>query len=177
MRVGKAKTLGILSAVALFSTVIVAFALTSFFTQTIPGQTFTQSSTTTSTFVMTEGTCGNDPVLDHSFGTIPDSAGQPATLVFTCSDSPTPDPAFVENTSGAAIPTFTLPSGWSLYVDSLSELTSGSLCTHGQYEAGPLTSGEDAGLLTGGALAGQFVYCLTSTSASTFTSFTINWQG
>ena len=180
MQVTRTKTLVLLSALVIFSSSLVAFALTALFTQTIPGQTFTTTTTTTSTSTtsaagLVEGDCGNSLVLDTGDGSIPSSAGQSAILIFACSVATTgsPVPAFTLTSSlVTATPTFTLPSGWSLSVDSLADNPSTvGTCRGGPYEAS-LTSGSSITLTN---VAG-FVYCLTSSSASTFSSFSVTWS-
>jgi len=184
LKVTRTKTLVLVSALVIFSSSLVAFALTTLFSQTIPGQTFTTSTTTTTTTSttftpgLTEGRCGNTLVLDTDAGNVPSAAGQSATLVFTCSVATSPDAAFTLASgfsSDTVTPTFTLPSGWSLSVDSLADNPSNvGTCTGGPYEVS-LTSGSSVFLGVDGGING-FVYCLTSSSASTFSSLSVTWS-
>jgi hypothetical protein len=135
--------------VILFSGSLVAYAATDLFDQTIPGQTFNTPYLT--------GKCSS-LVLEPSLSNIP-LAGGSGFLLYSCSTSA----AFVPTTNpGPATPKFNLPTGWTLSVApstadciGVTNLTSGT----------PVTLTISAG----------YDYCLTTTSASNFSSFDVLW--
>ena len=159
MKLRKPRKLLLFSALALLSSSMVVYAATTLFTQTFPGQTFT-------VITLTAGSCGSSLLL-NSGSVVPTYAGSTAYLDYDCGGGFGQE-AFsstgTTSTVATATPTFTLPSGWTLSV-----INYGSGCNVG-YTV--LTSGTPISL-TGGT---QYQYCLTSNSASTFTSFSITWS-
>ena len=160
MKLKTSKKLMLIATVSLLTSTMVVYAATTLFTQTFPGQTFNSVAS------LTEGTCGNSLVLDTSASTIPSAAGQAATLVYACDTSG--GAAFNSNGAPQSVtPSFTqLPAGWTLTIDETSDT---SLC------------GTSAAALTSGTpftptSPNSFVYCLTTSTASTFTSFSITWS-
>ena len=159
MKLKTSRKLMLIAAVSLLSGSMVVYAATTLFTQTFPGQTFT-------VVTLTAGSCGSSLVL-NSGSVVPTYAGGAAYLEYDCGGGVGGE-AFsstgTTSTMATATPTFTLPSGWSLSVAGY-----GSGCTSGTT---PLASGTPISL-TGGT---TYEYCLTSSSASTFTSFSIAWS-
>ena len=157
MKLKTSKKLIIIAAISLLSSTMVVYAATTLFTQTFPGQTFT-------VVTLTAGSCGGSLVLNSGLSVVPAYAGGTAYLEFDCGGSDAFSSTGTTSTVATATPTFTLPSGWSLSVAGL-----GAGCNTGTT---PLTSGSPVSL-TGGT---PYEYCLTSSSASTFTSFSITWS-
>ena len=148
------------AAVTLLSSGLVVYATTTLFSQTFPSQTFTTAS-------LSQNNCS--PLVLEYASTLPSFAGSPATLIYSCSLAPITvgDAAF--STTGTTsntvtvTPTFSVPSGWALGLDKWNgNCASPTTLT----SATPIT-------LTGGSF---FAYCLTTTSASNFTSFSITWS-
>lgn len=160
MKLKTSRKLMLIAAVSLLSGSMVVYAASTLFTQTFPGQTFT-------VVTLTAGGCGSSLVLDNAFSVIPSYAGNAAYLDFDC--GATGGEAFsstgTTSTMATATPTFTLPSGWSLSVAGYGASCSSPGTT-------PLASGTPVSL-TGGT---NYEYCLNSSSASTFTSFSITWS-
>jgi len=160
MKLRRKQRLMLIAAVVVLSGAMVAYAAT-LFTQTIPGQTF-------NVVTLTAGSCGGSLVLNSGASEVPAYAGSPSYLQYDCGGGPGQQ-AFsstgTTSTTATATPTFTLPSGWSLSVQGYGD---------GCFAVGNtiLTSGTPVGL-TGGS---TYEYCLTSSSASTFTSFAITWS-
>ena len=156
-------------AVLLLSGGLVAYAATTLFTQTIPGQTFTTPSLVTGANCNSNGNL----VLDTSGQTInPTFSNNPSALVYGCDTSGAT--AFtVQGTSSTTVlvtPTFSVPSGWSLWAvinpsNCLTDNTANS-------NAIPLTSGSPSSFQGGSS----WIYCLETSSASTFASFSIIWS-
>ena len=161
----------LVAAVALLSGTMVVYAATTLFTQTFPGQTFT-----TLTLVEGSSCSGGNLEIDTAGSTIPTDSGSFSRIMYDCSTS---QQAFsTQGSANATItvtPTFTVPAGWALAVtgavypfNAASQPCSSNPST--VYPA--LTSGTPV-TLNGGT---NYVYCLTSSSASTFTSFSITWS-
>lgn len=153
------RTLIIFGTIILLSGGLTVFAATTLFTQNIPGQTF-------STAALTEGTScsGGTLYLDPNTSTSPLVSGTAATLVYSCTATGGAGSEAFDSAPGVGVgvtPTFSVPTGWSLSVSSLEScatpiaLTSGTLVS--------LTSST------------AYWYCLTSTSASTFSGFSVSW--
>ena len=167
MKLKTSKKFMLVAAIALLSGSMVVYAAT-LFTQTFPGQTFTTAS-------LVAGTCGSTLQLSPDEGNNAGGfAGNSASLVFDCAPPPTclacGSDLYAFTTQGptsgtvTATPTFTVPTGWTLGVSTdVSGGCTGVLA---------LTSGTPA-TLTGGS---SFVYCLSTSSSSTFASFSITWS-
>jgi hypothetical protein len=140
----------IFTAFILLSGGLVTYAATNLFTQSVPGQTFN------SAFLI--GKCSS-LVLEPSLSNIP-LAGNAGFLAYDCGTSA----AFIANPagSGPATPTFNVPTGWTLGVSPVSSDCSPQTT---------LTSGTAVTL----TLSSGYLYCLTTTSATNFTSFSILW--
>ena len=152
------RTLIIFGTVLLLSGGLTVYAATTLFTQNIPGQTVL-------TPLLTEGTScsGGNLYLDPNTSTNPLIAGKSALLGFTCTTTGGAGSEAFDTAGGtvSVTPTFTVPTGWSLGVSSLEACTTPT----------GLTSGTPVTLTS----SSPYWYCLTSTSASTFTSFAITW--
>lgn len=105
-------------------------------------------------------------IIDSS--NVPKFAGLSATLVYGCSKNGLP--AFSTGpfrSTQAFTPRFTLPSGWSLSI--------GFARHHGDCSSSDgivsLSSGTSITL----PAKTSYIYCLTTNSASNFSSFTISW--
>jgi len=177
LKIGKGKTLALVSAFAILVSGVAVFALTTLFTQTIPGQSFSTTTSTSSTSTstspyLTVGSCGDALELHTLWSTIPTYEGQAATLVFDCGVVVTTvQPAFTTGgTVGEVTPNFILPSGWTLSVDTLVDVDSYNACQGEQVV--PLTSGQAVTLLSDES----YFYCLTSNGATTFSSFGVSWS-
>jgi hypothetical protein len=135
----------------------VAFGAATLFTQSIPSQTFATPN-------LTVGSCGYNLVLDTGqTGPVTPFVNQIQGLVYDCGSS---QPAFTTTgTSGfvTVTPTFQVPSGWSLALDTVGDACGGNEAT--------LTSGSPISLLSGSG----YEYCLGTSSTSSFNSFTISW--
>jgi len=154
------RTVMIFAAVLLLSGGLVAYAATTLFTQTFPSQTFT-----TPTLVAGSGCTSGNLVLDSSASTIPVYAGSPALIVYACSTSG----ATAFNIVGPSVtvtPTFTVPTGWTLGIDTAADACK---TTTGLTSGSPIT-------LSQSVFSGAGWYCLTTSSASNFTSFSITWS-
>lgn len=165
MKIILTRTVLILALVMMLSGSLVTYAATTLFTQTFPAETFATASLNVGSKCS-----GGDLVLVPADSTVPNSAGQYAALEFAC-DS-TGDAAFTStgttSTTVTVTPTFTLPSGWNFFVGPQNSPTT-IACSNVEYEP---TSGSPV-TLTGGT---SYAYCLTSTSASSFSSFTVTWS-
>ena len=159
MKIKTSKKLMLIATFAVLSSTMAVYAATTLFTQTFAGQTFAAAAS-----YLTAGTCGGSLVLDSSSSTIPSSSGLPAVIVYDCGVS---NPAF---TSGSVAvpttPTFTVPTGWTLGLDTISDPTPCSSIALYLATGTPVT-------LASGA---QWFYCLTTSSASTYASFSITWS-
>lgn len=150
----------IFTAVLLVSGGLVAYATTTLFTQSFPSQTFvTQSKSGVSLFSQCNG-------ITQSSKSNTSYAGSPAQILYGCYSFGNIIAAFYTNgttsSSVMATPTFTEPTGWTL------GLTDNGGCI----STITLTSGA-AISLSGGT---NYLYCLTTSSASNFTSFSITWS-
>ncbi len=114
----------------------------------------------------------SDLALDSDQSSIPSFAGRPATLVYGCGkggDRPALETA--ESRTGntpSATPMFTLPSGWTL---SIGKTKSSGECSSRDGMI-TLSSGTPITLHSGT----DYVYCLTTSSASSFPTFSITWS-
>lgn len=158
------RTLMLFTAVLVLSGGLVTYAATTLFTQNFPSQTFATPS-------LVEGSSctGGNLQLDSVGSNVPSFAGSAAQIMFDCSNA---QQAFsttgTTSTTVYATPTFTVPSGWSLgYAAVTYPLTRGC---NGLAILYPVSGTLQA--LTGGT---DYVYCLTSTSSSNFSSFSIAW--
>jgi hypothetical protein len=111
-------------------------------------------------------------VLNSAQSIQPQFSGRPSSLVFSCGKSGNL-PAFLSLFTGkgkslSVTPIFTIPTGWTLSVGK-SRLT-GECTSTDQMVA--LSSGSSVTLhpLT------AYVYCLTTPSASSFTTFSVSWS-
>lgn len=170
MKPKMSRRLMLAAAVAMLSGSTVVYAATTLFTQTIPGQTFVTAS-------MTAGSCSGTPELDTYLSYAPGGfASNPAQMIYDCN----PDPLGATNTGTAAFstqgstsitvtatPTFTVPTGWTLGVEGKPSSGSSTECNG----MTALTSGTPV-TLAGGT---SFVYCLSTKSASSFSSFSVSW--
>jgi hypothetical protein len=157
MKLSRRRRLVLLAAISMLSGTMVAYAAT-LFTQTFPGQTFATPS-------INEGTCTSGLVVFTSASNIPPVGGNPATIAYACDPSGSPY-AFSQNAPSVTVtPTFTVPSGWTLGVGAAA-----TPC------ASPTTLTSGSPVTLGGVPAGAWNYCLSTTSATTFTSFTITWS-
>jgi hypothetical protein len=111
-------------------------------------------------------------VLDSSQSTIPKFAGDPSTLVYGCGKkgagsafTSAPSPSSV---TSIIVATFAIPTGWSLGVGIAKP--SGD-CTASD-KVVTLTSGSALTLQSGT----NYIYCLTTGSASSFKLFTVTWS-
>lgn len=116
---------------------------------------------------LTAGSCGRTVVLDPSLSNYSPVAGTIAELVYACDTSgsaafTTNGPTYI---TVSATPTFTVPSGWIMWVDT----TAGDCASISQ---SGLTSGSPIAL-TGGT---GYVYCLYTASASTSSTFSVAWS-
>jgi hypothetical protein len=111
-------------------------------------------------------------VLDSSQSIIPKFAGNPSTLVYGCGKkgagsafTTAPSPNSMTST---IVATFAIPTGWRLGVGvakpSRDCSTSDGVVT--------LTSGSELTLRSGT----NYIYCLTTGSASSFKTFTVTWS-
>ncbi len=162
MKIRSKRSLILLAAGIMISGAMVAYAAT-LFTQTFPGQTFATAS-------LTAGPCTNNQlVIVPSESVIPGIAGSGASIVYACGTAGTGADAAFQTATGnnpvSVTPTFTVPSGWALGV---SPVSSGP-CQTGLIS---LTTATPVSL-AGGTF---YDYCLSSLSASTFTSFSITWS-
>lgn len=160
MKMRMTKALMIFTCILVLSGGLTVYAATSLFTQTFSGQTFTTAS-------LVEGSCGGTLQLDTSLSTIPTYSGDTAAIVYDCGSANGVDPSFSTqgtiSTSVTVTPTYTVPSGWSL---SLSPADVPSC------PGTALTSGTPISLQGGS----PYLYCLTSSSASNYSSFSITWS-
>jgi hypothetical protein len=109
--------------------------------------------------------------LDSRQSTIPKFSGLPGVLVYACGKVGEPAFSTVKSSNGIAplvTPTFTAPSGWTLGVGI--EQSSGE-CSLGDGLIS-LRSGISVVLVSGT----NYVYCLSSTNASSFSRFSISWS-
>lgn len=162
MKVKTTRKLMLVATVALLSGSMVVYAAATLFTQTIPGQTFAVVS-------LNVGSCGSALSLDAALSQVPSISGNSAHLGFDCNGSP----AFTTNgtvsESATATPAFTLPnSNWGLWVWPVGT----DACNGTPAPAYPLTSGTPVAL-EGGT---SYVYCLMTSSAASFSSFSITWS-
>ena len=160
MKMKITRTVMIFTTVLLLSGGLVAYATSTLFTQTFPSQTFNTAS-------LVQGTAcsGGNLVIYAGDSTIPKFAGSPAVITYGCDSTGSTAFSTTGTTSNTvtATPTITtLPTGWTLTAVPFTN----SLCT-----GTSLTSGSPA-TLTGGT---NYYYCLSTTSASNFTSFAITW--
>ena len=112
--------------------------------------------------------CGS-LTLDMARSSIPPFAGSPATLLYGCGHGGR-SPAFTTTRSHSekkltATPVFSVPQGWNL---GLSELAGSGECTSGVIT---LKSGTPITLSPGTG----YIYCLTTSGASSFFPFSIAW--
>ena len=158
MKIKLTRHLMLFTAVILLSGGLVAYAATTLFSQSFPGQTF-------ATATLTAGSCGGSLVLDPSLSTYT-VAGSIATLLYACDTSESPAFSSTGSTSDliSVTPTFTVPSGWILDVDNVGDNCHAPIAS--LTTATPVT-------LPGGT---NYIYCLSSSSASNFTSFSITWS-
>ncbi len=104
---------------------------------------------------------------------IPSFSGRPAVLVFGCGrggNLPALLTVGSRHSSLTFVPTFSLPFGWSLGIARVQPSMECSSSSPSRLLE--LTSGGPATLtpLT------QYIYCLTATSASSFSTFSIAWS-
>ena len=110
--------------------------------------------------------------LDSEQSTIPSFAGRPATLVYACGKGGD-RPAFVttesrSDNSPSTTPIFTVPPGWTF---SIGKAKSSGECSVDNKMVS-LSSGIPITLPS----STDYVYCLATTSASSFSTFSISWS-
>jgi hypothetical protein len=113
----------------------------------------------------------NHLTLDSRQSTIPKFSGLPAVLVYACGKAGEPAFSTVKSSNGNAplvTPTFTGPSGWTL---SVGIKQSSGECSLGDGLVS-LRSGIPVVLVSGT----NYVYCMSSTDASSFPKFSISWS-
>jgi hypothetical protein len=155
----------IFTVVLLLSGGLVAYAATMLFTQTFPSQTF-------ATGTLQAGTnCTGGSLVLVPTGSSYTIAGSPAILEYACNSSGSPAFTSTGSTSDHvnATPSFAIPSGWNLYVPL--PIPGPVSCLNFTFTY-TLTSGTQLSIIGGTS----YFYCLTTTSASNFTSFTITWS-
>ena len=151
------RTVMISVAILLCSSGLVVYAATVLFVQNFPGQTF-------STAHVVAGTCGSTLVLDTGASII-QLVGQSSILVYACSTLGAAALTTPSTGNTTAIATFTVPTGWTLGVDIISDGCAG---------------GTDQVTLSSGVshtypISMDYIYCLTSNSATAFSGFQITW--
>lgn len=148
-------------AVLLLLSGLVVYAATTLFTQSFPAQTFNTASLTSGC-----GTLVFDTYVTYA-PSAPFIGGQPAQIVFDCGNSGVPLPygtpvaAFsttgTTSTTVTVTPTFTVPTGWTLGIETTPPGGSGTC-------SGTTTLTTTSSVtLTGGT---GYFYCLTTSSAS-----------
>jgi hypothetical protein len=166
MKLKTSRKLMLIAAVSLLSGSMVVFAATTLFTQSFPGQQFTTAS------LVPGSTCSGGTLVGPYEPINPTYSNNPSALGYGCGAGG--DSAFtVQGTSSIQVtvtPTFSVPTGWSLYAVSTPGWCEVPEPTVSQVV--PLTSGSPL-TFNGGS---SWVYCLTSSSASTFAAFTITWS-
>jgi len=163
LKVRMSKKLILVGALLILSSSMVTYALTTLFSQSFPSQTFA-----TPLLVQGPKCSGGNLVLDPSAGFVPTYASGLALLVYGCDSSG--DAAFYQQGTGsfAAVPTFTLPTGWIvLSIDTTTDPS--GLCEGTTVE--PLTSGTGVTVIGGSS----YVYCLSTNPATSFSTFSISW--
>jgi hypothetical protein len=129
MKMKLTRTLVILTSVLILSVGLTAYAATTLFTQSFPGETFT---TSVASLKAGGSCCGGTLYLDPNTSIVPIIAGLPATLIYA--RGKVGHAAFSSLSSGggkllSVTPVFIAPSGWTLGVgiaQSSGECTLGS---------------------------------------------------
>lgn len=168
MKIKLTRTLMIFITVIILSGGLVAYASTTLFTQTFPSQTFNAP-------LVQNATCAEGGSLNYTNTSVLGAEGAPSTLIVACFNKGLVGigafAPLVGTSSIKFIPTFTLPTGWNLAVDTIGISGPYSLCANGANQVN-LASGVGVSLLSGD----NYFYCLTSSSSSNFTSFSITWS-